>query len=102
MKIAGDLFGIEGIEDIDSPVGFGHAYDLTHILARAVDLAGSTDRAAVRDALEQVRDYRGLTGHYARPFSPEDHDAMGPEHVFMARYREDGVIVPLGADTPAP
>jgi branched-chain amino acid transport system substrate-binding protein len=95
METARRLFGIRRVEEIASPVGFGHAYDLMHILVRAVDLAGSTDRAAVRDALEQVRDYRGLTGHYPRPFTPEDHNAVGPEHLFMARFREDGVVVPL-------
>lgn len=95
METVRDIADIGRIEDIVSPVGFGHAYDLTHILARAVDIAGATDRAAVRDALEQVRDYRGLTGFYRRPFAPGDHDAMGPEHVFIARFRQDGVIVPL-------
>jgi branched-chain amino acid transport system substrate-binding protein len=95
MKTAGELFGIQRFEDIASPVGFGHAYDLTHILVRALELAGGTDRAAVRDALEQVRDYRGLTGNYPRPFSTDDHDAMGAGQLFMARYREDGVIVPI-------
>jgi branched-chain amino acid transport system substrate-binding protein len=94
MAVAQRLFGIGRIEDIASPVGFGQAYDLTHLLARAIDRAGTTDRAAVRDALEQLRDYRGLTGNYPRPFSPERHDALGQEQVFMARYRKDGVIVP--------
>ncbi|RDH81823.1 MAG: ABC transporter substrate-binding protein [endosymbiont of Seepiophila jonesi] len=95
MSRARRLLDIQGIEDVESPVGFGHAYDLIHILARAVNIAGTTNRAKVRDALEQVRDYRGLTGSYARPFSPESHDALKQEQVFMARYREDGVIVPL-------
>ncbi|WP_246344930.1 hypothetical protein [endosymbiont of Lamellibrachia barhami] len=34
-------------------------------------------------------------GSYARPFTPESHDALKQEQVFMARFREDGVIVPL-------
>lgn len=95
MRLAERLFGLKRIEDIKSPVGFAHAYDLTHILARAIKLAGSTDRAAIRDALEKVRNYEGLTGFYAQAFSPEDHDALKAEQVFMARYRRDGVIVPI-------
>ncbi|MEN8131091.1 MAG: ABC transporter substrate-binding protein [Pseudomonadota bacterium] len=95
MTIARELFNINTIEEVASPVGLGHAYDLTHILARAVDIAGSTNRNAIRDALERVKDYRGLTGNYPRPFSAENHDAMKPEQVFMARYRKDGAIVPL-------
>lgn len=95
MAAAERLFGIESFEEVDSAVGFGHAYDLVHILARAIELAGSTDRSAIRAALEQVRDYEGLTGNYPIPFSKDRHDAMRPDQLFMARYREDGVLIPL-------
>jgi branched-chain amino acid transport system substrate-binding protein len=95
LKRADMLFGLERIEDIESPVGLAHAYDLTHLLARAINLAGTIDRAKVRDALEQVRDYEGLSGNYSEPFSSERHDALRPEQVFMARYRRDGALVPL-------
>ncbi len=62
-------FGIRRIEDIESPVGTAHAYDMTHILAKAIDLAGKADRSAVRDALERVREHDGLVKHYAPPFT---------------------------------
>lgn len=88
------LYGPFVAETVASPVGVAHAYDLTHILARAIDLAGTTDRAQVRAALEKVRDYDGLVRRYAQPFSPANHDALGAENVFMAGYRADGVIVP--------
>jgi len=84
------------IEDIDGPVGVAHAYDLMHILAKAIDLAGSTDRKAVRDALENVREHRGLIKTYAPPFSPKRHEALGERELLMARYRADGVLVPSG------
>ena len=100
LVLADKLFGLKRIEDIESPVGLAHAYDLTHILARAVDLAGSTDRTAVRDALERVRDYAGLTGTYAQPFTAENHDALEADQVFLARFRRDGAIVPLDMETP--
>ena len=85
---------VKRIEDIHGPVGVAHAYDLTHILARAIDLAGSTDRRAVRDALERVGSHRGLVKDYAPPFTPARHEALGPEQLLMARYRADGVLVP--------
>lgn len=94
LEAARRLEGIVDARKLYSPVGIAHAYDLTHILARAIDLAGGTDREAVRDALEQVRNYDGLIKHYARPFSAKDHDALGPETVFMARYARDGAITP--------
>ena len=72
-----------------------HAYDMAHILAKAIDLAGATDRAAVRDALEKVRLHDGLVKRYAPPFTPTRHEALGPDELLMARYREDGTIVPV-------
>jgi len=86
--------GISRIEDIESPVGTAHAYDMTHILAKAIELAKSTDRPAVRDALEQVRFHQGIVRRYAPPFTPTRHEALGSAQLLMARYRADGVLVP--------
>jgi branched-chain amino acid transport system substrate-binding protein len=94
MKAAAPL-GIRKIEDIRAPVGVAHAYDAMHILARAINLAGTTDRAAVRDALEKVREHRGLIMHYKPPFTATRHEALGPEQLLLARYRSDGVLVPV-------
>lgn len=95
MATAKALYGIERFEDLPAPVGIGHAYDLTHLLALAIERAGSTDRAQVRKALEELGPYRGLVRDLARPFTPDNHDALGIDSVFMARYRDDGVIVPV-------
>ena len=95
-------FGVQRIEDIESPVGVAHAYDMTHILAKAINLAGHADRAAVRDALEHVPSHDGLIKRYAPPFTPQRHEALGPSELLMARYREDGVIVPVAAASGKP
>jgi len=87
--------GALGVAALRSPVGVGHAYDLVQILARAVDLAGSTDRPKVRDALERVRYGEGLVRRYGQPFSPTRHEALGPEDVFLARWDASGALVPL-------
>ena len=94
LAVAERLFGIRKVDDILSPVGFAHAYDLTHILARAITLAGTADRPAVRDALERVTDYKGLVRDFPQPFTGANHDALGPDQLFMARYRADGVVIP--------
>jgi branched-chain amino acid transport system substrate-binding protein len=94
MATARKVAGIQRIEDIQSPVGVAHAYDMTHILAKAIQLAGSSERAAVRDALEKVGTHQGLVRRYAPPFTPTRHEALGPEQLLMARYRNDGVLVP--------
>lgn len=92
-KTAGQLFKISRPEDIPSPVGMAHAYDLTHILALAADKAGTTDRSKIRTALEQVRNYDGLIKAYPRPFTAERHEALEPGDLFMSRFRSDGAIL---------
>lgn len=88
-----EAWGVDSPRGIDSPVGVAHAYDLTHLLALAVTQAGSTDRKAVRDALEQLPPYAGLVRHYPRAFAPRRHDALDAGQVFIARYAPDGAIV---------
>lgn len=92
LAAAQRLFGIDNPRRLASPVGVAHAYDLTRILARAIERAGSTDRRAIRDALEQVRDHDGLIKRYARPFTPDRHEALEAADVFMARYAADGAV----------
>ena len=94
MASAAAVSPVRRIEDIQGPVGVAHAYDLMHILAKAIDLAGSTDRKAVRDALEKVREHRGLIKTYNPPFTPARHEALGARELLVARYRSDGVLVP--------
>lgn len=80
--------------DIAAPVGVAHAYDLVHILKRAIEKAGSTDRAAVRSALEQLPAYTGLVRHYDPPFTSQRHDALDASDFRMARYNDQGIILP--------
>jgi branched-chain amino acid transport system substrate-binding protein len=94
MSAAAAVSPVRRIEDIRGPVGVAHAYDLMHILAKAISLAGTTDRKAVRDALEKVREHRGLIKVYAPPFTPSRHEALSARELLIARYRADGVLVP--------
>jgi len=86
--------GVQRIEDLQSPVGTAHAYDMTHLVARALNLAGRADRAALRDALERLPHHDGLVKRYAAPFTAQRHEALGSSELLMARYRDDGVLVP--------
>lgn len=78
------------ISDLAGQAGFAHAYDLTHLLAKAINRAGSTRRAAIRDALEQTGRHDGLVRRYHRPFSPSDHEALEPADAFIARFDNQG------------
>jgi branched-chain amino acid transport system substrate-binding protein len=94
LASAARVSAVRRIEDIKGPVGAAHAYDLTHLLAQAIERAGSTDRKAVRDALEKLGPWRGLVRNYAPAFTPARHEALDAGDLLMARYRADGVLVP--------
>jgi len=77
---------IKGPADIFSPVGTANAYDAMHLLAVAIEKAGSTDGNAIRQALESIGTYEGLIKTYKQPFTAENHDALGPDDYVMVRY----------------
>ncbi len=82
-------------EAINAPAGVAQAYDLVHLLARAIEKAGSADRKAVRRALENLPPYEGAVRRYAPAFTPKRHDALMKEDYHLARFGTDGTIVPL-------
>jgi branched-chain amino acid transport system substrate-binding protein len=84
---------IKGPEDVFAPVGTADAYDAMHILALGIAQAGSTDPDAVRSALEDLKTpYEGLIKTYARPFTPDNHDALGPDDYIMVHYEGDKIV----------
>jgi branched-chain amino acid transport system substrate-binding protein len=84
---------IKGPEDVVAPVGTADAYDAVHLLALAITQAGSTDADAIRAALEDLKTpYQGLIKTYARPFTPDNHDALGPDDYIMVHYEGDKVV----------
>jgi len=92
LAVANRLFNMKSFSEVTSPCGLAHAYDLTRILAMAIEKAGSTDRRKVRDALERLGRYEGLIRVYDPPFTSTRHEALSPENVFMARYDKKGLI----------
>lgn len=78
---------------VPSVGGLAQAYDLTQIVARSIDLAGSTARPALRDALERAPAYSGLIRDYPAPFTPTRHEALADSDLYIARIDADGVFV---------
>jgi len=78
---------------IPSAIGIAHAYDLMHLLAMGIDQAGSTDRAAIRDAMEHLPPHEGVIRRYDPAFSAERHEATEPGDLFLARYAADGQLL---------
>lgn len=71
----------------------GHAYDAFVILRAAITKAGSTDKAAVRDAIESLQGLVGTGGVFS--FSAEDHNGLSIDAFEMMTVK-DGKFVALG------
>ena len=80
--------------DIVAPVGTAHAYDLVHLLAKAIEESGSTNMSEIRDAMEALGEHRGLVKTYAPPFTSKRHDALDASNYILTRY-EGKVLVPV-------
>ena len=85
---------IKGPEDVFSPVGTANAYDAMYLMARAIDKAGSTDGDAIRKAMYEIGKHDGLIKTYDNPFSPGNHDALGPADYIMVHY-QGNTITPV-------
>jgi branched-chain amino acid transport system substrate-binding protein len=84
---------IKGAGDVFAPVGTANAYDAMHLLAMAINQAGSTDADAIRAALEDLKgSYQGLIKTYSKPFSAQNHDALTPDDYIMVRYQGEQVV----------
>jgi branched-chain amino acid transport system substrate-binding protein len=84
---------IKGPGDVFAPVGTANAYDAMHILALGIAQAGSTDPDAIRTALEDLKTpYEGLIKTYVKPFTPDNHDALGPDDYIMVHYEGDKIV----------
>lgn len=91
------MFGVERPEHIPAPVGVAHAYELVQVLALAIRQAGSIDREKVRTALENLPRHDGLIRSYRPVFTRDRHEGLSVADYRMARYRSDGVLVPVKA-----
>jgi branched-chain amino acid transport system substrate-binding protein len=71
----------------------GYAHDALRLLATAITKAGSAEPAAVRDALENISGFAGVSGVYS--YSPENHNGLD-ERAFLMVQIQNGVwkVVP--------
>lgn len=76
-------------EAYNQPVsGFGgHMYDGLHIALDAIKRAGGTDKAKVRDAIENTRNFIGTDGIYN--MSPTDHMGLSLDSFKMVEVRNN-------------
>jgi branched-chain amino acid transport system substrate-binding protein len=90
-----EKYGVKSADEVIAPVGTANAYDGMHLVALAIEQAGSADGPRIRDALENLKaEYKGLIKTYRRPFTADQHDALTDEDYIMVVWRS-GKIVPV-------
>lgn len=77
---------VKGPGDVIPPVAVANAYDAMHLVALALEKAGSTEGEKIRQGLYAIDTHQGLIKTYTRPFSPDQHDALDENDYIMVRY----------------
>lgn len=85
---------IKSEADVTPAVGIANAYDGMHLAALAITNAGSTDGPAIRKGFYAIEKYEGLIKTYVKPFTPTEHDALGPDDLVFTQFI-DGKIIPI-------
>jgi branched-chain amino acid transport system substrate-binding protein len=83
---------IKGPGDVIPPVGVANAYDALHLMALAVEKAGSTEGEHIRQGLYTIDTHQGLLKTYTKPFSPDNHDALNEHDYIMVHYVGDQIV----------
>ncbi|BDG09069.1 ABC transporter substrate-binding protein [Anaeromyxobacter paludicola] len=69
------------------------AYDAVHLVALAIQQAGTTEGPRFKTALENLKTpYDGATGHYEKPWSPTDHEGIKKASVRWGVVRGGDVV----------
>ena len=86
---------IKGPGDVTPAVGVANAYDAMMLTAMAIEKAGSTNGPAIREGYYKIDRYEGLIKTYAKPFTPENHDAVNENDYVWTQFI-DNQILPVG------
>ena len=86
---------IKKVDEMLSPVGTAHAYDLVHLLSQAIIDSNSLETDKIRTALENIKQHDGLVKIYNPPFTADHHDALNENDFTLAKFLNDGSIVPI-------
>ena len=85
---------IKGAGDVTPAVGVANAYDAMQLVAMAIQKAGGTGGDAIRQGFYKIDTYDGLIKKYAKPFTPDNHDAVN-ENDYVWTHFIDNQILPV-------
>ena len=83
---------VKGPGDATPAVGIANAYDAMHLVALAIEKAGSTDGDAIRQGFYKIDNYDGLIKKYSKPFTPDNHDAIGVDDYIWTRFIGEQIL----------
>lgn len=83
---------IKSYADVTPAVGIANAYDAAHLTALAIAKAGSAEGAKVREAFYAIDKYDGLIKSYAKPFSPQNQDALSADDYIFTYFKGDEIL----------
>ena len=86
---------IKTLADVTPAVGIANAYDAMHLTALAIAKAGATDGPKIRQGFYAIDRYDGLIKSYSKPFTAQNHDAIGPGDYLFTFFNKAGEILPL-------
>jgi branched-chain amino acid transport system substrate-binding protein len=76
----------------------GHAYDALNLVVKAIEMGGSDNPATIRDNLERINGYPGVTGVFN--MSSRDHNGLTKDAFVMARIQNHSFqYLDLGGST---
>ncbi|MGE7472321.1 ABC transporter substrate-binding protein [Bosea sp. NPDC003192] len=75
-------------------VSAAQGYDAVMLIAAAIKQAGGTDGPKLQAALENLGAVQGIIKKYEKPFSKEQHEALGVADFHLAQWK-DGRVVKL-------
>lgn len=68
------------------------AYEGTRLVLQAMSEAGSDQGPAIRDALENIERFQGVSQEFVRPFSRERHELYKVENLSMGMWQNGDVV----------
>lgn len=73
------------------PVASAQGYDSAKLILDAIKKVG-LDGEKIRDQIESFTDFEGVTAISNQPFTKENHEAYGPNDVFIATYKDLKIV----------
>ena len=69
------------------------AYDVVYLLKTAIEKAGTLDRKAVRDALENIESMQGVMKLYDKPFSKTNHEGISIKDLVLLHWKNGKIVI---------